>query len=118
MYGIPTNEGFSFLVGRRLDQLCFGPYQLQLRFDDDVTVSVESALGVRRPGSNEVVVDDARDAAGELVGALATRVVEVEVHDPRSFSVTFEGGLSLRVIDGEDHHESFQVNHGDCLIVV
>ena len=118
MYGIPAGETFAFLVGRRLDQLCFGRYQLQLRFDKAVTVSVESDLGVRSPGSTEVIVEDTRDAAAILVAALATCVTVVEVHGSRSFSMTFEGGLSLRVIDGEESYESFQVHHGENVIVV
>src|SRR5207237_8419413 len=59
MYGLPSNTDLSFLVGRQLAQLCLGQYQAQLRFDGDVTISLEGEFsldGQRRPISEAHVL--------------------------------------------------------------
>ncbi|QDZ14475.1 DUF6188 family protein [Humibacter ginsenosidimutans] len=118
MYGIPDGETFAFLQGRSLDQLSFGRWQLILRFDEGVYVSVESDLGVQLSGGEETVVADAREVAATLVMALGTRVTNVKVNDSQSFSMTFEDGLSVRVIDATEHYESFQASDRDREVVV
>lgn len=118
MHGTPDGEAFAFLGGKRLDQLCFGRHQLQLRFDENVCVSVEGDIRVQLPGSEEVVMDATRAVATALVSALATCVTGVVVSDFRSFSMTFENGLSVRVIDSAEHYESFQISDGGRLIMV
>jgi hypothetical protein len=34
MYRIPFDEDWSFITAKELVQLCIGPYDLQLHFDD------------------------------------------------------------------------------------
>ena len=118
MYGLPTDESFQFLIGRSLDQVCFGRYQVIFNFDAAVSISVEGGLGVRLPGAEETIVVDSRDVANVLVSAVGTRVVDVQVDDTRSLSLSFEDGLWLRVIDDQEEIESFTVSHGGPLIVV
>lgn len=118
MYGLPENESFRFFVGRRLDSVRFGRYQVTFQFDGSVSLSVEGGLGIRVPEADEIVVDDARDAAAVLLAALDTSVVDVQVHDSRSFSMLFEHGLSLRLIDDQEQFESFNMSHDGKLIVV
>ena len=118
MYGIPVGETFAFIEGRVLEQLCFGRHELILNFDDGLSITVEGALGITLAGAGESVVDDAVDIASVLVGLISDRVAAIEVNDPRSFSMGFAQGLMVRLIDSSDRYESFQVRHGDRLIVV
>ena len=41
MYAIPKDVDWSFMLGKALIQVCYGQYQTQLRFDGDVSISIE-----------------------------------------------------------------------------
>lgn len=118
MYGIPVGETFAFIEGRVLEQLCFGRHELILNFDDGLSITVEGALGITLAGAGEFVVDDALDIASVLAGLISDTVTAIEVNDPRSFSMRFAQGHIVRLIDSSRRYESFQVRHGDYLIVV
>ena len=118
MYGIPVGETFASIEGRVLAQLCFGRHELILNFDDGLSTTVEGALGITLAGAAESVVDDALDIASVLVDLISATVTAIEVNDPRSFSMGFAQGHIVRLVDSSERYESFQVRHGDRLIVV
>ncbi|WP_157428675.1 hypothetical protein [Agromyces salentinus] len=118
MYGIPAGESFAFVEGHVLEQLCFGRDVLILKFDGNVSITVEGALGITPPAADESIVDDARDIVSVLVGLIADTVLAAEVNDARSFSMTFSLCHIVRLIDSSERYESFQVRDGERLIVV
>jgi hypothetical protein len=69
-------------------------------------------------GAGEFVVDDALDIASVLAGLISDVVTAIEVNEPRSFSMRFAQGHIVRLIDSSERYESFQVRHGDHLIVI
>lgn len=106
------------MEGRVLEQLCFGRHELILNFDDGLSITVEGAAGITLAGDSESVVADPLDIASVLVGLISDTVRTTEVKDARSFSIEFARGQVLRLIDSSERYESFQVRHGDRLIVV
>lgn len=118
VHGIPDSDTFAFIEGRVLEQLCFGQPSLILNFDDDLSITVEGSLGIALPGAEEITVDDALGVASTLVRLISDVVADTGVSDSRSISLTFGGGQILRLIDNSEQYESFQIRHGDHLIIV
>ena len=65
MYGLSDDVNLSFLVGRELQQICVGLYQVQLNFDENTWVHMESALRVTTPTGEEILIEDLRHAVCE-----------------------------------------------------
>jgi hypothetical protein len=116
--GLPEDETFDFLAGRVLEQVCFGQFQTQLRFDESVRVAVEGDIVVRQPGLDSIEVEDGRDIAAPLLALLGQAVSRVRVPDSNNLLIEFNWGTSVCFIDSEEHYESFQVHVGDRTIVI
>ena len=116
--GLPDGETFDFLGGRVLEQVCFGQFQVQLRFDERVTIAVEGAMGVSADGAAETTAEDPRNAGMALIALLGRTISQVRLPDAKNLVIEFDDGATVRVIDSEERYESFQVHVGDCVIVV
>jgi hypothetical protein len=127
MYGIKATTDLSFLRGKTLCQVCFGPSDLQLNFAEGKTrISVESTIGYgasdgtyekrvigKDPGTSEVLED-----TGFLLRLLMKEVEEVHWTAEGTVTLTFAGGSKLQIYDDSQQFESYTIGNGDQLIVV
>ncbi|HZS42071.1 MAG TPA: hypothetical protein VFF06_34820 [Polyangia bacterium] len=72
MYGLSANEKLDFLVDRKLIQVCIGEYQVQLHFDDDVSVSSEGRVSI--DGRIHDASQSMSAPLAALLGATVTKV--------------------------------------------
>jgi len=118
MYGIPENQDFSFLIGRRMLQLCIGLHQVQLNFDKGVSITIEGTFEHESPAGfvrHDVGVPE---SAASLVSLLGRAVESPERESASSLLVRFAGGRVLRLLDSSDTHESFQMYGPGVEIIV
>lgn len=117
MYGIGDEVDLSFLVGARLQQVTVGEFQAQLRFDQDVTISIETAFGITLDGSVFTVEPllDADQSTLQLIG----KAIQSERHTPDgSLTIEFEDGTLIELRDTSTEYESYQITHGASALVV
>lgn len=116
--GLPEGEAFDFLGGRVLEQICFGQFQVQLRFDERVSIAVEGAVGVSGDGVAETTAEDPRNAGSALIALLGRTISHIRLPDAKNLVIEFDNGTTVRIVDSEEGYESFQVHVRDRVIVV
>ena len=118
MYGLAEDADLSFFKGAFLEQVCLGANQVILNFDQGVSISSACwvALAV---GEHRIESDDPRTLAPALMKLIAESIVDVRWKGDGTLFLLFSNGGSMRIEDdGAPHYESYQIKHGDDLIVV
>jgi hypothetical protein len=116
--GLPADTDLSAILGRTLEQVAIGSYQVQLRFDEHVTVSVEGDYAV--PGADGLLgrFPSPPERAVALVALLGQVVVDAQVTDPGTTTLRFSSEQSVEIFDSESNFESYEISIGERLIIV
>ncbi len=110
MYGIPDDIDWSFLVGKELLQACIGLHQMQLRFDDDILLSIEGDFDhFRGEGTSLAGVRELPQKAATLLSLLGLKVATVRRRGRKTLALEFSSGETLWIHDSNESCESFQV---------
>lgn len=120
MHGLSPETDLSPLNDCSLTFVGFGQHQLQLAFSGDkpCAISIEGDYVVASPGSQRIRFKGAVAGAAALLPLLGHKVIVAEVPVDGTVRVAFDDGSLVEVLDSESHHESYQVNLGDRLLVV
>jgi primase-polymerase (primpol)-like protein len=113
MYGLPKDFDGSFLVGRTLNLVCFSQNQMSFHFDDDITITVESAFSYKTAQVVDVPVQESN--LMELLGS-AVSVARGEADG--TLSLLFNNGQTLKVYDTTKQYESYTITYGGKVIIV
>ena len=108
MNGLPADLDLTPFVGAIATQVCFGMHQLQIHFDDNRGVFVESPV-VFSGVDGDVPINDYTMAASLLCRLLDDRVLEATRDDQGGLILRFGGGIALHVLNDGPTFESFQV---------
>lgn len=117
MNGVPVDIDLSFLHGKRLQSVSITQFQLQLLFDDQVRLSIESVYRIDKDGS-ALSYDEIRGGAAEVVALLDMVVTNAYRLDEGAIRIEFGDSRALEVVDDSVQYESFQIWNGDVVIVV
>jgi hypothetical protein len=107
MNGLPATIDWVFLIGRTLQQVAFGQYQLQLRFDGGIWIDVEG----------KVTIDGMSADAESLRGLVGVRIDSVGRKGPGDLVISL-GGRSLTLHDSNEQYESYTIGAPGLHIVV
>jgi hypothetical protein len=118
MYGLRSGADLNFLKGRTLLQACFGPHDLILNFDEDVSISIWSALAVGQSGANLQRHAAFAEVGQEVLRLLEKAVLEVGWTLSGTVSLTFEGDQLLELYDDNAGYESYAISSPAGLTVV
>jgi hypothetical protein len=119
MYGLPSDVDLSFLVGAEVIQVCIGSQQAQIHFfPEGVSIFVETDMTFRSPAGRVSRYESVPESAPSLVTLLHDVVKQARAETPRILRLEFSSGAVLHIEDTSEHDESFQIKHGDLLIVV
>jgi hypothetical protein len=113
MYGLPKDFDGSFLIGRTLETVCFGQYQVYLNFGDRIIITIESAFSYR---ADEVVTLPLKES--KLMELLETSVSAVQAGEDGTLSLLLDNGQTLNVYDTSKQYESYTIANGETVIVV
>ena len=118
MHPFPDASKLQFLVGKDLEQVCFGRWQIQFNFngarifaEGDVE-HVDEAGAVRRHNT-----DDTRSAPLYLHHLLGQHVRMLDV-EPFRLSLAFSGGDLIRIFSEEGPYECGQIQDSSGQITV
>lgn len=121
MYHLPKNFDGAFLVGRRLQMVCFAAFQVYLHFDDEIMITVEYAYSYRSNDTQigtEAMITILPISQSNLMQLLEKAVSKVQRIDGDSLTMLFENGDALTLCNGPENFESYQIKYGDQNIIV
>ncbi len=123
MYQLRADEDWSFLTGKELIQLCIGVHDVQLRFDDNICISMQAeepaqAFQHKSSQARSSGLAGMAGAAVTLVSLLGARVQKAVVENCTTLAIYFANAEELRIYDSSADYESFTVNGPNRLIVV
>jgi hypothetical protein len=120
MYGLPKDFDGSRLVGRSLWQICFGLGQIQLRFDERVTVLVTSSFVYKDsaiPDPKTIEIPDLPAVQSMLLQLLHCTIVNASGDQEGTLTLEFDNGHVLQCCD-RSHYEAYEIILGDQHIIV
>jgi hypothetical protein len=118
MNRLPSDLDLSFFKDKPLFQVCIGANELILNFDDYVSITVTSRIGLTGILASHDTYEDFSKAAPAVVALLNDVVVAAEGDSAGTLTLTFRSGIKLEFYDTSDHYESYLVKNGDKVIVV
>lgn len=117
MYGLPNDVSLDFLCGKELVQLLVGVFQVQLRFDGEIQISVEGEFDHLRNGK-PCNSNGLPNAAASLLVLLGQRVAASRRVGRGDVELTFSRGDVLRLKDSNQNAESYEILAPGIQIVV
>ena len=116
MYKIPVGSDWSFLVGKRLVQLCIGVYNLQLHFDNAISISIDCDGSRSVPfqftsasAASSAPACTLPELAVPLVSLVGAVVQSAYAENSTTLAISFDNTEVLRILDTSDVYESFSV---------
>lgn len=118
MYGLPQHITLDFLRNRELIQLLVGQYQLILRFDADISISVESDFDHTRDGKSQLLSGSLPKAAASLLGLVGAKVARVENVGGGQICIHFSTRDVVCIKDSNPDGESYEIVGPNMHIIV
>ncbi len=112
MYGVPTDLPLARFVGKEMNCIGLGRFQVQFHWSGTGSINVEGrwelcdAAGVRIDKDE----DPAERESLRIHRIIDLKVVAFEIEAPRSFTLRFEHGYRLTVFDDTPKYESFSLH--------
>lgn len=118
MYGLAKHTDLSFLKGRELIQVQIGWGEAQLIFEEPTRISIQSQIQLVYPNEYWEAHSHFPFAANALSKLLGQKVGTVEIESEGLLKLTFSNGTILEISEDKVPYESYQIHHGDKIIVV
>ena len=108
---VPADFSLEKLLGRELNQICIGPFDLQFRFDSVHVISCTSGKVILEvDGKCTVVFAEEKHVDLSLFPLIAGRnVIAWKVEGSHEFSVTLTDGARLRFQGKDSSYEDFVI---------
>jgi len=119
MYGLDESEDLSFMLGKELQQVAVGQYQVILHFTDDLGIYIGS--GCRWINTDQESVEmsgDSPELTKNLVFLLGQKIEKTENLGEGTLQLTFSEGSQLLLFDDLENYESYQIWWKDGEIIV
>ena len=120
MYGLSKDIDLSFLAGRQVEQVAIGVYQVQFRFDEEVTISVESHFRYfdGQPEWIWSAEPGAALAASRTVSLLTATIERFEIQENGTLFLMFSNGHRLSILDSSKEYQSYDITRPGQTIIV
>lgn len=117
MYKLPPDISLSFLAERTLIQVCIGMHELILHFDNDISITVCSSIGLEGQSGQITEYVDFRQAAMPLCSLIGEAITSAQNAGNGVLALQFNG-KSLHFYDDSDDYESYIIEYeGRCIVV-
>ncbi len=113
MYGLPEDFDGGFLLGKTLETICFGRYQMWLHFDGQITITIESSFSYEKQGTLGFPVMETA-----VIELIASSVSGVKGDVDGSLSLSFSNGKVLRINDDSSWYESYSISYDGKRLIV
>jgi hypothetical protein len=119
MHSLEPGTDLSFLLGKTLEQMCRGLYQLQLNFSEDTGIHIETNTEYR-PGASDVVWRWSLGSRAEfpIYGLLHEEIEAFEVRGGGILKLRFTNAEEVTIVPDGECVEAYQIMCGEIYIVV
>jgi Family of unknown function (DUF6188) len=117
LWPLKADIDLSFLVGQKLIQIAIGLYQVQFRFDQETSISVEDCFTYERAEKKHCWKSGELEKAGPVVELVGSVVNAVLARDSE-VEIRFSNGSRLALGAEPSALESFTIRHRGGLMVV
>ncbi len=118
MYGLNKNIDLSFLIDRQLEQVAIGLYQVQLRFDQDASISLECQFDHISNGESLITSKNLPSSASSFLQLIGSKIVRVENHGNGNIEIIFSDQSVVKVFDDQKSYESYQITAPGIELIV
>lgn len=118
MHGLSKDVDLSFLLGKKLAQFRCARDILILWFDEQIEISIESRVYYHDRLGISVIFDNYFIGVAAMAGLFANSIIDVTASEDGTVILSFSNGDTLELRDDNKHYESYQIKHGNDLIVV
>lgn len=119
MYGLPEDFDGAFFVGCTLELVCFSENQVSLRFDGDLSVTIESSFSYQKePSESSGQVVKVPTSESDLMQLIGHSVAEVSASRDGTLILTFTNRHVFRCFDDSSQFESYHIKRGTIEIHV
>ncbi len=113
MNGLPKDFDASGFVGRTLDVMTVGQYQLTLVFSGNCTINIEGKIAVAASGLVELPTSILL-----IYPFINKEVTAASATESGTLTLVFENETKLQIFDSNTHLESYHFYFGKELFVV
>lgn len=106
------------MVGSVLTQVCIGEFEVILRWDSDLEITVESAYRVRTKSGVAQHFDEVRRGASCLVELLGLSIVSARIADASALILSLDSESELILFGDNEEYECYTISHADRTYVV
>ena len=99
----------SFLRGKRVDQICIGLYQLQIRLSEEVCISIERDFQHKNKGQATGQREELSSRGATLISLLGKTVERVVMENEKSVTIQFSNSELLTIFVEGGAYESLTV---------
>ena len=107
MYGLPPNFDVTGFIGKTLEVLVVGQYQLTLRFSENYTINVEGLIALNSEPSV-----DLPDSLSAIYCLINQTVDSASATEDGTLALAFGNGTTLQILDSEKNFESYNFSLG------
>lgn len=118
VHGLPNTTAFARLLGLKVNQVCIGEFQLQIHFEGEMSLAIESKIAFKSGGRKK------RQTSGRgrlnLVncGSLAGSSVAEVLREADAIVIGFTDGAKLWLVDDSIKYESFELKFPGGSVIV
>lgn len=119
MSKLSADFDLSFLIGKEINQICFGAHQVQLNLNPNISISIECKLDFLydREGIPDVWSPDSSCLSTRLLQMIGKSFSSYKIQN-HSLDLTLSNSDKLVLYFRDDKFESFQITEGKRVVVV
>lgn len=112
MYGLPKDFDASFFVGLEVQQVAFSANTLDVSFESNISVTLESSYEYRTLQQGERVVESGSIPVVEsrLMRLTGQRVASADAFMNGTLTLRFASGDELTFLDDNPNYESYRIS--------
>ena len=120
MFELAENTDLSFLIDKKLEQICRGLHQIILHFAPEMTITIEGSVEYKSRHSSEVALwsPDCARSSFPMQGLLGQSIATYQILPKGTLKLAFSNDDALMIKDDSDRFESYQIMCGSRYIVV
>ena len=114
MYGIPRDIDWGFILGKELEQIIIGKYDVQLCFFGNVVISFYGKFLHSKPNNTIITNTDENDLAYHsisLISLLGSSVIEAKSDCSTELYIKYSNSEFIIIYDDSEYYESISVTY-------
>lgn len=117
MYNL-RNIDLEFLNGKSLIQICFGRYDIQFNFKEEITISSGDIVEIVENGKKQII-SPLNDCSMLLIQKLLEKeIVGITVESDKNLKLSLANNVNLLFLSTDDVSESYNISWAGGNIVV